>query len=683
MTAIPFPGKKKKIPGKRKNPDGTDILIFPGLGDIMMTKIFDEQIKQVILERMAEYLEMTGRQPNRYGKYQCPNPTHTDSDPSAIYNKDTHTLFCFGCGRKFDIFDLIGWDYSLPSFPEKIKKAAELFHIELAEERPEPPKKAAQKREAVDYTAYYAQCHARIKGSEAENYLHKRGIGQEVADRFKIGYDPAWRHPAAKKAKPEPRLIIPTGKASYTARAIDEKADKGDRYRKVGASQFFGIDALDQNEPFFVVEGELDALSLWEIGIPAVGVGSKANINRFIDHIKGHLPKAAMILALDNDQEGQKAQQEAGETLQGMGIFFFPAKVEVLYGGKKDANDALKADRDAFQQRAEAVQAEADNKRYEKEAEVKADYIGKNAVSSYIDDFMIRIAEDASRNAPIDTGFSKLNTELDGGIFPGLYFIGAVSSLGKTTLTLQIMDNIAQQGKDVLFFTLEMSRDDLMGKTISRLTYELNGGKNGRLPKTSRGITTGQRYEKYSQEEKELIQAAIDKYAGYADHVFIFEGVGDMTTERIRQIVTQHKDVQGVYPVVIIDYLQIITPADPRATDKANTDKAVLDLKRLSRDFNIPVIAISAFNRGNYDKKANMAAFKESGAIEYASDVLIGLQFPDMDAKDFDPNEAKGKDIREVEAVILKNRHGKCGTGVSFDYYAMFNYFKERVSHGR
>ena len=71
--------------------------------------------------------------------------------------------------------------------------------------------------------------------------------------------------------------------------------------------------------------------------------------------------------------------------------------------------------------------------------------------------------------------------------------------------------------------------------------------------------------------------------------------------------------------------------------DKQNVDRAVFELKRLSRTYKIPVIAISSLNRGSYSSDICMAAFKESGAIEYSSDVLIGLQLEiqkDKDKKD-------------------------------------------------
>ena len=93
-------------------------------------------------------------------------------------------------------------------------------------------------------------------------------------------------------------------------------------------------------------------------------------------------------------------------------------------------------------------------------------------------------------------------------------------------------------------------------------------------------------------------------------------------------------------------------------------DKTVLELKRISRDFKIPVLAISSLNRSSYDKSIGMTGFKESGGIEYSADVLFGLQL-------------KGVDIKKLK--ILKNRNGKTGGSLFFNYYPEFNYFKRHT----
>jgi replicative DNA helicase len=126
--------------------------------------------------------------------------------------------------------------------------------------------------------------------------------------------------------------------------------------------------------------------------------------------------------------------------------------------------------------------------------------------------------------------------------------------------------------------------------------------------------------------------------------------------------------------------LQILAPADPRATDKQNADRAVTELKRISRDYKTPVIAISSFNRDNYSTVANMAAFKESGAIEYSSDVLLALQLEGVGVKgsDFNVDTAKQAIPRKVELCILKNRNGQTGAKIPFEYDARFNVFREQ-----
>ena len=128
--------------------------------------------------------------------------------------------------------------------------------------------------------------------------------------------------------------------------------------------------------------------------------------------------------------------------------------------------------------------------------------------------------------------------------------------------------------------------------------------------------------------------------------------MGDIGAAQVRDTIARHLSLTGRQPVVIIDYLQLLAPHEPRATDKQNTDKAVMELKRASRDYKLPIIAISSFNRQNYNTPVSMEAFKESGAIEYSSDVLIGLQFKGV-GKDFDIFEAKNKDPRELEARQL------------------------------
>lgn len=331
------------------------------------------------------------------------------------------------------------------------------------------------------------------------------------------------------------------------------------------------------------------------------------------------------------------------------------------------------------------VQVLGDDKRKELYLRTSA----KNYVQSFLDGVTASIDTPA-----IPTGYDELDKVLEGGLYEGLYFLGAISSLGKTTFVLQMADQIAQQGQDVLVFSLEMARSELMAKSISRLTYlnVLEKGLPNGYAKTTRGITAGKRYAGYKADEKKLIQNSVIEYSQYADNLYIHEGVGTIGADEIRKTVEHHIKYTGNTPVVIIDYLQILAPEDPRATDKQNTDNAVLKLKRLSRDHKLAVIGISSFNRENYTNAVSMTSFKESGAIEYSSDVLIGLQFSKQREVDehnrnkrtnepkliVNVDEEKGKDPREIELKILKNRNGATGGSIDYDYYPLFNYFVEK-----
>jgi replicative DNA helicase len=452
----------------------------------------------------------------------------------------------------------------------------------------------------------------------------------------------------------------------------------------------FNVKALrNATKPVFIVEGELDALSIIDVGGEAVALGSTGMVNSFLKQLETKKPVQSLIIALDNDEAGEKAYKKLAEGLTGLRIPFYRVN---LTGQYKDANEALQYDREALkqavdkveymqedwkQEQKEAVEQEIDDMQDEVKQAERENYLN-TSTACYLQNFINGIAD--SVNTPyISTGFKKLDAVLDGGLYEGLYVVGAISSLGKTTLITQITDQIAQAGQDVLIFSLEMARAEIMAKSISRHTLQqvLNNGGDIRNAKTARGITTGKRYENYNKAERDLINEAIVAYSQYAEHIYISEGIGNIGVEQVRETVKNHIFFTGNTPIVVIDYLQILAPYSERATDKQNTDKAVMELKRISRDYKTPVIGISSFNRANYSVEVTMGAFKESGAIEYSSDVLIGLQLKGVGESGFDANEAKKKTEREVELVILKNRNGKIGDKLGYKYYSLFNYFAE------
>ena len=650
---------------------------------------------------------MTSRDKSNKKMWKCPIPgCNSGNGPNGTgafsITSDGKKWRCFSCQHGGDVLDLIGYRYGIPDKAGQLQRLNEICHTDFSFKGNEAYKqssssKAAAKSEPAlahkqqepepDYTEYFARCAGRIGDTD-----YHRGISLETLKRYRIGYDPAWRHPKAPASVPtSPRLIIPTSKGSYLARdtrAKDSIPDGQQQYAKSKAGKM-NIFSLEASAGIcFIVEGELDALSIIDCGGQAVGLGSVSNVGKFLEHIGAHRPQDGTfyIIALDNDKRGNEAAAKLEHGLEALNIPFYRAGV--LPGRAKDSNEALMQDRQGL-----TVWVKTQMEMGGLATSSGVQVIDNPMTAEQYDDavmadkflitgFASGIAE--SVNTPvIPTGFEKLDSTLDGGLYEGLYVVGGVSSLGKTSYVMQIVDQVAAAGHDVVIFSLEMSKSELIAKSLSRLTMIISQekGKTLTVAKTPRGITDGKRYANYTAKEKDLIQAACERYAGYANNIAIREGIGNIGVKQIRKAVLQHISFRGKRPVVVIDYLQILAPVDIRATDKQNTDRAVLELKRLSRDLKIPVVCISSLNRASYSNKISMEAFKESGAIEYSSDVLLGLQFTGAGSSEFDIDKAKhgeGKyGEREIQCVILKNRYGRTGGKITYTYNPCFNHFSE------
>lgn len=663
-----------------------------------------EQARAYIVANPGTYL----KRDKRGTGYICPICfSGNGKNGTGITTKDGEHYTCWkGCFQNVSLIDIIGYkelgilpDRGAALYKEKLQKACEIYGITLDSSSKEDKHTHmdihntaytnththTQQEAEPDYTSFFLQANKDIEKTD-----YHRGISLETLNRFKVGYVEAWKHPKAPAAPASPRLIIPTSRHSYLARDTRaELTEDQKRYSKskVGTVRIFNSKALTlADKPIFIVEGELDALSIIDVGGEAVGLGSLGNIDKLLKLLENNKPSKPLIIALDNDDPGKEKTKLLEDGLEKLGLAHYTINP---YGEYKDANAALNGSREALK----AAVADAENIEAQ-ELEAELDKLKREAAAYALGSFMKEI-EANRKGAYVPTGFQGLDELLDGGLYAGLYIVGAISSLGKTTFVLQVADNIAQAGKKVLVFSLEMARNELIAKSVSRITYLESVKKCGkpRLAKTTRGILAGNRYDEYSKEERQLIFNAIDQYGDYAENIWITEGVGNITVDAIREKVERFIDIYKEAPVVIIDYLQIIAPYNERYTDKQNTDKAVLELKRISRDYKLPVIGISSFNRDNYTAPVNLASFKESGAIEYSSDVLIGLQYAGMDYREGEADKAREKRIRElisqaiedgkdgdaqaIQVKVLKSRNGSKGQTL-LNFYPMFNYFEDR-----
>lgn len=273
----------------------------------------------------------------------------------------------------------------------------------------------------------------------------------------------------------------------------------------------------------------------------------------------------------------------------------------------------------------------------------------------------------------VATGFKSLDVALGGGLLEGsLVTLGAVMSTGKTTLALQVADHIARyRNRHVLFVTIEQGRAELVAKSLSRIIGEAYLKGEGKVSMWAASMLNAKARAKWSQEQRETFDQACQTYGqAIGPRMWMLECEEQPTTAAIAQAAQAVRDVTDEAPLVFVDYLQLIAPAEERMTERQAIDHNVMDLRHLARDMRTCVFVISSLNRASYSGGVSIDSFKESGAIEYGSDVLMGLQPRGMDSALEDVAEArqkktanklmedhkKGK-VREVELKVLKNRH--------------------------
>lgn len=696
--------------------------------------MYNESFLQSLRERLPEFYRTVYGEDPEAGQVHCPNSDHTDNNPSAgmIKGEDgIPRIHCFTCNTAWDVFTLAGMNFQIGEFREQVKKVCEVLGVTLPDDAyraptayPESPWKAPGETRpllapAYDFTPEVMKAHAELftpAGSKTLAYYHDRGLTDETINAYSLGYCPGGlneclkdkprlqkrRKPQTPEEAQDPlkRALVQSATVKGYTRLLPNPTDAegfsylwheiedrslltdprtgqslGGKYNKLYTKE---IDAEIFNERYFkrqtppriivICEGFYDALSIEQTAqtakaIALIGLGHKRLKALCESNLQALKRSTCFIVALDADSAGQKSAQKVIAILASLGLKW----VRSVPAGGKDFNEMLQTDPKGLEDFVS---------RMEKDAEAALFPIVQMEAARLMGGFLNAIENPI---APIDTGFENLNEVLNGGFTSGLIAIGAISSLGKTTYALQIADQIAEQtDRGCLIFSLEMSANELLARSISRETY-LYTQENGLSESAAKGVAGVLQWNRHNHgpDEDRALQAAMSRYKSYSERISIYEPQGQIGTADVRKLAGEYRDYYGAAPVIVIDYLQLIAADDPRDTDKRATDKNVTLLKQLSRDLETPVIVISSFNRANYSTAVSFESFKESGAIEYSADVLIGLQLAGAGSREFDAQKEKAKDPREIEAVILKNRQGKTGIKLLYDYRPKYNYFEE------
>ena len=291
------------------------------------------EAKELILSATPTLLQR-----DRNGKgYICPIcGSGSGRNGTGITTRDGLHFACWrGCFTHADIFDIIGMEYHLTSYNDKLRKCCELIGIDYkalqadqttshrtSHYQPLQPLAERQDKPRTDYTDFYKACMGKIGECD---YLQRRGISRATTKPFPLGYCPNWQNPEAiakgYNPRESPRLIIPLTRYSYFSRdirAIETLSEYERRFSKinVGQAAIFNRKALaTATEPIFITEGAIDALSIIEAGHIAIGLGG-VDKSKLIQAIEEYKPTQPFILSLDGDKAGTEASAAISEALK-------------------------------------------------------------------------------------------------------------------------------------------------------------------------------------------------------------------------------------------------------------------------------------------------------------------------------------------------------------------------------
>ena len=621
--------------------------------------------------------------------YNCPFcGSGTHGHGTAAFSLDGKGHYkCFSCNEGGDLLDLIGKVEGLQGFEDRARRAAEFCGVHVDEEtagttaNSSSAQKKPQMNRTTDYTkgreleaAKVAEWVAAYPGSEGEEYAKGRGI-----DRYPLtyGYDTQRR-----------RLIVVWPDCAYYHIDRDITDSHPHKYEKprsgsVGSQPIFATGSGD-SEALIVVEGALDAGALMSLGFKDVialcGTGYRDVLSKLVaDNYKG-----GVVLMLDNDDAGRSTSAKLAGELGRSGI----TSVEFKWQQDKDEKDADeflgagKGEELAVRVR-EATQTAADI------ARSSMGYARIRLVSTF--EVAERIFAEDDADTPIPTGFVELDRKIGGGLMRGLYVLGSTSSFGKTTITAQISDHVAMYHPS-LFVTIEQSAAEIAAKSISRLTHDKHNSVAGGI--TAQEMLTTTERSRWKADRHGMLFDAVSRYTEeIAPNLRILEGIAKPTVGDIRKAAKDMASEFGEPPVIFIDYLQLLAPADDRMSDKQSVDHNITALRILARDLKTPIWCVATLNRESYSGPVDLDSFKESGSIEYGCDYAFGLQpqgiadevssVKSAVEKKLKGNafiaKAKRNNPRRVDLTILKNRQGETtgiDKGIPLTYYPRTNFFE-------
>lgn len=237
----------------------------------------------------------------------------------------------------------------------------------------------------------------------------------------------------------------------------------------------------------------------------------------------------------------------------------------------------------------------------------------------------------------IPTGYTAIDNAIDGFRKGHLWIIGGYTNTGKTQASLNFVSNLVKQEKRCVFYSLEMSKVDILSRLIGIMT-----GQSGLT------VLKGYKHDEQSVAQA-FKQVEKSKLSIHNQKTTLSEIEMSMTEEMIKSPVD----------LFVVDFIQLITVTGAKSEYETITASA-LGLQNISKRLGVPIIVLSQIsNEGAKGLNDNVMSFKGSGAIAAAADFAIELK-SEHSTQETREKMNNGEPVL-INWMIRKNRHGKVG----------------------
>lgn len=639
-----------------------------------------DELKQTIREQIpcTDYLT-----PSKSGLYCCPlcgSGTGVHNTGALKYFPETNTFHCNKCGKSGDVIDIIQKENAC-DFKTALRIGADLLNIPFDTAEETQSDRKPKKDNSINGTAKAPQIENRPLTQEEQDkrdsliqwYASKNNL------QFVAMYDYCYGKYQDGLAKV--KYLQEDGEKTFRWIRRDQTQKSGFSMNRNGCKNRLFTAGDPDEYIYFICEGEKDALTAHSLyGFTAVSVQDGATTgnagNKWKPEYSEQIQGRDVYIFCDNDEAGRNfasiEAMKASETAHTVYLMDIAKIWEACpeHGDITDMVEALGNDRAK-----ELIDNYIAIARPFGEPEQEKDYL---------EEFLEKIQGRAFE--PYKTELPFFDSLMGGGVQPqSLVLLMASPATGKTTLCQQLAETMAKHGKPIVYLNLEMSREQMLAKSIATRIRQKHPESRINANTVLRGYDWDATQRKQIPAEVEAYRREIFPYLQYNPN-----NTGHKLSDienLLHELGETAKATGKQAPAIVLDYLHLVSP-DKNIDTAEHIKQVVMTLKEYAINYNTFVIGIVAINRQSKGR-ITLESGRDSSNIEYTADAVLSLEYKAIDNGSIDTTDPKAvaeeqqKNPREMIIRVLKSRFGEVGRDKTVCFDAEAGYFYEQKQEPR